>query len=153
MPAQIVNPATLGHFKLALNDGREIWLTQIIQWRTYGGLLCGYPHRVANEHHMDLAKRRALEHFGNDYPITGLEPEITPYDYPPPGQKMLFKCEALPPICSAAVFDSDTTSRDDGCNSSATIVWFQHEWGLPSQSVQEQIAVLDWDQIACDWDW
>lgn len=87
MQLQIVNPATLERFKLALNDDRDIWLTQIIQWRTYGGLLCGYPNRSANEYHVDEAKKKALEHFGDRYPITVLEPEVIAYDYPPSGKK------------------------------------------------------------------
>lgn len=153
MQTTMVNPATLGRFKFALNDGREIWLTQIIQWQTYGGLLCGYPNRSSNEFHLDAAKEKALEHFGDDYPITVLEPEITAYDYPPSGQRRLFPCEALPAIGSVAVFDSDATSRNEGYNSSATIVWFQSEWGLPSPKIQKQIAALDWDQIASDWSW
>lgn len=153
MQATRVNPANLGRVKFMLNDGREIWLAQIIQWRTYGCLLCGYPNRSSNEFHIDEAKKRAFEHFGDSRPITFLEPEITVYDYPPPVQRRLFKCEALPSVGSVAVFNSDATSRNEGCNSSATIVWFQPEWGLPDLNIQKQIAVLDWDQIASDWDW
>ena len=153
MQAQQLNPASLGGFEFTMNDGRQIWLTQIFQWRTYGGLLCGYPHRSMNEYHVEAAKEKALLHFGDCYPITVLEPEVTAYDYPPVGQRRIFECEAFPPICTAAVFDSVPTSRDEGCNSSATIVWFQHEWGPPCLKIQQEIAVLDWDLLACDWSW
>lgn len=106
-----------------------------------------------NEHHLIEARDRALKHFGDAYPITVLDPEITAYDYPPSGQRRIFKCEALPPISCAAIFDSVPTSRDDGCNSSALIVWFQSDWGLPSGDIQRKIGELDWDEIARDWMW
>lgn len=65
MQTSTVNPAALGNFELSLRDGRTIWLSRIVQWRTYAGMLFGYPTRHGNEHHIDYAKRRAADFFDN----------------------------------------------------------------------------------------
>ena len=150
---EIIHPASLGQFEFSMNGGRKIWLFEIYQWRTYGGLLCGYPNKSVNEGKEEQARDIAKTHFGKDYPITSLPPEITEHDFPPPGHKKYYRCLAFPAITSAAVFNSTSTSRNGGGCSSATIVWYQDEWGPPSLKIQKEIAALDWDEIAYDWDW
>lgn len=153
MVLSTANPATLGQFELTMADGRKIWMTKLEQWLTYGGLLCGYPHREMNEYHLTRLKETALELSDEGSRPTLLDPEITAYDYPPPGRRRIFKCEALPPVSSVAIFTSVPTKRDEGCNSSATIAWFQHDWGKPRSEICQEIVSLDWEQIAKDWMW
>jgi len=147
------NPATFGQFEITMPDGRLLWLERLQQWRTYTGLLCGYPHREMNERHLDSDKEHAIERMGKDYPLTLLPPTVTAYDYPPAGQPKFAPCEALPPIFSVAIWTSFSTSRDEGCNSSAMIAWYQAQWGIPDEGIVSQIKALDWDAIAQDWDW
>lgn len=106
-----------------------------------------------NDSHIVADKKNAVERMGTDYPLTLLSPAITAYDYPPAGQPKFPPCEALPPVFSVAIWNSFSTSRDEGCNSSAMIAWYQAQWGIPDEGVVSQIKELDWDAIAQDWDW
>ncbi len=162
MSEQQTPPDFFRTFAFPLSTGRVIQLSELIQWQTYDGLLCGFPYREVNEERIDLARNRALKLLGDQYPITVLEPEITAYDdFPTAEQRQeagyfgiyAFKCEALPPVCCAAIFESSPTSRDEGCVSSGILIWFQHEWGTPTIEIQRQIGKLDWGQIARDWWW
>lgn len=147
------NPATFGQFEIINDKGRLIRLDDLTQWRTYSGMLCGYPGKPINEGIIERNAERAGKCMCPKYPLTLLPPAITAYDYPPAGRPRLYPCEALPPIFSVAIWTSFPTSRDEGCNSSAMIAWYQAQWGIPDEGIVSQIKALDWDVIAQDWDW
>ena len=60
--------------------------------------------------------------------------------------------ETLPPILSVAVFDSDNVGHMEAC-SSALVVWYQDQWGLPTTLVAKVLQQLDWAEYASDWTW
>ena len=145
-------PTDYKQMAVTLSDGREIWLTNLQQHQTYGGLLCGYPNRRKNEDHLEADAQRAAKEFDNRYPPVMIPPLIRTYPNHNP-HRLMGPCEALPGIFSAALFTSDPVDSREGCNSSALIVWYQDDWGKPGPDTLEKIQAIEWNTIAVDWSW
>jgi hypothetical protein len=138
---------------LRLQSGREIYLDEIVQWRTYSGLLEGIPFKQMNDEIIARALQSARKKIDLSVPIHLLEP---------PREKLHFsrnqsvrpqrEYERIPAIACAAAFESFDPARDKDCFSSCLIfLWFQNEWALPiAPSIVTQIRKINWDELAED---
>lgn len=80
---------------ITLSSDREIWLTNLRQSQTYGGLLCGYPHRRMNEDHIETDAQSAAKEFDNRYPPVMIPPRIRTNPNSNP-RRIMGPCEAEP---------------------------------------------------------
>lgn len=148
----VIDPQVRGRFELTLLDGRKVQMVRLLQWQAYEGLLEGHPGPRVNELTVRFAKDSVEEQFKTDYPVTVISPALSLFEFPELGADDFESCEVLPAIACGAIFDSSPTSKGmDEDNSSAVIVWFQDEWGPPTPSICDQIANLNWDEVAGDW--
>ena len=156
-PAAMTHPLLAGRFLVTLEDQREIELKTFSQRLTYLGLICGTPNRAMNrdlmESHLRLAKDKQDRLSVPLKPIM-LEPAVA---LVPSNQFGLTADiqnphEALPPVLSIAVFDSNAVSSQEAC-SSTLVVWYQDQWGLPTSAALEYLRKLEWAKHARDWSW
>lgn len=138
--------------KLELHSGRVIAMTGIRQSLTYRGLLAGLPTRELNERHikqeLDEARKDVPE--GHDPLLLQPTPTVT-------GKKVRGtdeQEERLPRVTCIAAFDSGPLQRDESePYSSAVLVWYQDEFGLPNEVTIARIRAVDWEVIAWNWCW
>ncbi len=153
-----------------LADARPILLDELIQFRTYAGLLVGLPEERHVGSVVDQALNRAQEHFG-DKPVPHmLEFELVDYEQEVASSRLdkagrLAHADQrpqrkvgrrLPLVTCMASFECPVTvSPPVGvgvfAKSIATLVWFQETFGPPlAGQVIECIRILDWAAIAVD---
>jgi len=137
---------------IALSTGRELGLQALTQQLTYEGLLEGLPTTRINKSQMDrlVAEQRAKVN-----PVYLVAPIETPIDLGP-GRSYPFGSPAtLPEVTCIGRFRSEPFGeRDPGCYSELTIIWFQSEFAMPIEpSVLEEIASLDWDALASNFEY
>ena len=144
-----------GSWRIELSTGREIELDEIRQYRTYAGLLEGLVGNV------DENIEYALELANDAFP----EEEAPPALIPPTvlhghmrtrsanGEELESPWWSLPEIATIARFNSSEPAKDQKQHaSSLVLVWFQSQWGIPSDpALIAKIKELDWDALAWDW--
>jgi len=153
------HPLLAGHYRLILSDNRVIELATLNQQLTYLAFLFGNPTRSMNRDlmrsHVQIAEERQCR-LSLRLKSVLMQPAVTPiqvHAHPRDLEEgILNPYEALPPILSVAVFDSTAVGAIEAC-SSALVVWYQDEWGLPTRPVIEALGKLDWTEYACDWTW
>lgn len=142
-------------FEITVKDGRSIHLESLYQYETYSGLMEGVPTRKYNAKKVQGVIRRARQIISSNG-----EPHLLP----PPEQKLEIPEEEwfdidepaeLPRIASMGSFTSLASARDpDADCSSLTVVWFQDEFGPPSDpEVLSKFSTIDWRSIAVDGYW
>jgi hypothetical protein len=134
-----------------LSTGRELGLQELAQQLTYEGLLEGLPTRESNRSRLDrlVAERAKVR------PVYLVAPIETPID-PGPGRTYPFGSPAaLPEVTCIGRFRSEPIGEKDPiCYSELTIVWFQSEFAMPiERAVLEEIARLDWDAVASNFEY
>ena len=137
--------------RFELNDGREISLRELYQYRTYEGYLVGLPHPyMAFKQAIDVSRKK----------FKGLD--ATPIVLPPVLHTGTFLNGAfrssfmtVPLVCSIACFSSDSPASDKTkTNSDAIVLWFQDSFGLDlDERTTAQFREIDWKSAAVDWDW
>ena len=137
--------------RFELNDGREICLRELYQYRTYEGYLVGLPHPyLAFKQAIDVSRRK----------FKGLD--ATPIVLPPVLHAGTFlngtfrsSFMTVPLVCSIACFSSDSPATDNTkTNSDAIVLWFQDSFGLDlDERTTVQFREIDWKSGAVDWDW
>lgn len=139
-----------------LADGRELWLTSLHQYRTYGGVLCGLPETdEVRAWPIEGAVRTAeqLFHCGPSR-IAILPPELmlSTVVTARGGKREEATVEFLPAVCSIGTFESKTPAFNPGADGSeVVVVWFQGTFGPPEAGyVTKCIQEIDWDEFACD---
>jgi len=153
------------HCSLRLESGRVITLERLTQTRTYSGLLEGTPNKWSNDRSIEATLsriRRDESSLGEPYLI---DPERRDYLREPGDMQAIidrqqsYREEAnhipewLPPVECVGVFDSLKTARDHTKHaSSLTIVWYQDDFGFDKIPV-ERLRLVEWDQLATDWEY
>ncbi len=150
VPGPPLNPAGLGAHRIELRSGRTLRFEHYCQYRTYSGVLCGYPKRSDVRREIERHLRHAGAGSTGPQPVL-LVPRMTAYAYPPEGGIEDDPCEALPPVTTVARFESRPVG--DGDASWVQVVWFQHAWGLPPAEVLDDLRVIDWERHATDESW
>lgn len=137
-----------------LEDGREIFLTRIQQLRTYGGYLCGMPSDPERDVSLALAGARTWDQNFHGEPFLVPAPIIRCLEPAPRGPRSFAMPWAiLPQVTTFAQFRSQMPARDDSeVYSSALFVWWQPEFGMPSDTdLIERIRAVSWERYAKDW--
>ncbi len=145
-------------FTLQLDeDARTVSLRTLHQSATYAGLLAGYPRTVGS--HVQEAKKHAEHLFQCAKPGAAVVPSRLragtllsrskrdgPLDYREP-------VRLLGAVTCMAEFISGKPAHDsDGIYSSAVLVWFQDDWGLPKdEAVLASLRAVRWREAAWDW--
>lgn len=137
---------------LKLASGREITLNRIMQSRTYAGLLEGAPNPKWNDRIIADALERATQMPCVLGPAVLISPKRVP-PKPTSDSDVWYVEEWLPPIECIGDFQSISPAHDMSRDaSSLTIVWYQHDFGIDSNAIDE-IQTVDWDRCASDWDY
>jgi hypothetical protein len=136
--------------------GREIWLTALHQYRTYGGVLCGLPDNDAvRAWPIEGAVRMADQLFQCEPSrIAILAPQLmlSTVVTARKGKREERTIEFLPAVCSIATFESKAPAAlPDSEGSELVAVWFQSAFGPPEAGhVTRCIQAIDWDEFASD---
>jgi hypothetical protein len=145
---------------IALLTGRNVTLTSLTQFLTYGGLLAGRPDGKADhERQVRYAIERAEQVFGVERKAIHVLPPVlfvSQVRRERPGAEPESRTvEYLPPVCSLGRIESSMPVHDpDGDGSQLVVVWFQENFGLPDPNVlKESFSGIPWDAIAVDWSW
>ena len=149
------HPKNSPHPKLQLADGRMISLVSMNQSFIYAGDLLGaITHPESRV--LDTLRRAQRLHPNVSEAFVVLPPTLLTYSHP--SAPMLAPPErnlgpvTLPRIAVIAMFDSGPLAKvDSECSSSLVVIWFQDKFGDPAQEIIEQIAQLDWNELAWDW--
>lgn len=146
-------------YQITLNSGRDIYLDQLYQYRTYAGLSVGYPIPSHNEEVIQTAleytKEKLWCQWGKPFLMI---PNQTPMNLSDAERDRyrMYTSEIparLPEIACLAHFESYNPARDKNAMGSALgVVWFQDVFGLPSDEIVEQMKSIDWDGFAFDHD-
>jgi hypothetical protein len=133
-------------------SGRTLSMGRLSQWRTYEGLLAGRPDKEMNQRRIGdlLEEARSLAVAGCG--VFLIEPVPKVRELQRRGEKVVE--ERLPAICCAARFDSGELTPSGDPYSSLVVAWFQEEFGLPTDpGILGQIAGIDWERHAAEWNW
>lgn len=142
---------------LRLSDGRDLFLTRVEQHRTYGAMLCGFPHSPEDKVSTALAEAKKWDEGFHGEPVIipatilrGIKSAPTDPRFASFGRRAW---AMLPQVTTFAEFRSDKTANDDGeVFSSALLVWWQAQFGIPSdEDLLARIRTVDWCLFAKDW--
>lgn len=125
---------------------------RLSQWRTYEGLLAGIPDKEMNQRRIGdlLDEARRLAFAGCNAFL--IQPVVKVRELQRRGEKVVE--ERLPAISCLARFDSTSLTTSDEPYSSLVVAWFQEAFGLPADpDILGQIAGIDWERHAVEWNW
>ena len=148
--------STDAHWTTVLADGREVWLTALHQYRTYAGVLCGFPDTdEVRAWPIGGAVRMADQLFHCEPSrIVVLPPELmlSTVVRQRGGKREEATIEFLPAICSIGTFESKNPAFDaDADGSELVAVWFQGAFGPPEAGhVTKCIHSIPWEEYAGD---
>jgi hypothetical protein len=139
--------------KIMLSSGREVWLCELNQGLTYEGHIEGLPTMEMNKSHLDslVAEHQTRQPTTPFYLVPPVE---TPIDTPP-GRTYPFGLPSrLPGVTCTGRFQSRSIGEHNPFYvSKLTIIWLQSEFAMPIEpSPLEEIAKLDWDALACNFE-
>ena len=145
--------------ELLLANGRKIWLMNLNQYRTYGGLLCGIPFDPDADVERALVRARDWDNGFHLRPII-VPATIVRGERPPPAIRRHPGAPTgprpwafLPAVTSFGVFQSDARKDGNGCFASALVIWWQGHFGIPRDpGVLEAFLRMDWDNHVEEWD-
>ena len=136
---------------ISLHTGRKIFLEQLFQYRTYAGVLTGFPNAEINRSFIQRAIQYATQKIWIPTEPYLLEPEVRAIPLPAEIRAQLwYEPQKLPDVVCLAQFHSpQPTSGSDEAYSFLTVVWFQDQFALPiDASIKERLASIDWDTYA-----
>lgn len=146
-------------YQVTLNSGRDIYLEQLFQYRTYSGLSCGYPTPSHNkkviQRALEYTKEKLWCQWGKPFLMMPNQTPIHLSDAERERYRMYTSEEPskLPEIVCLAHFESYQPAQDKSAMGSALgVIWFQEGFGLPSNEIVEQMKSIDWDSFAFDHD-
>lgn len=157
-------------FVFYLQDGRPVLLDEIVQFRTYRGLLLGLPREERASSLMDQAAGYAQAHFGSEPVPQVIPPELVEYEQVTTSSHLdksgawvrtderphMQRGKRLPLVTCMASLECPVpikTPESIGVfmKSRATVVWFQEKFGLPAHDrILQCFRNLDWEKIAAD---
>jgi hypothetical protein len=140
--------------RVTLASGRDIELSNLEIFSSYGGMLEGYPCAPINDRLLaGLAERRESTY--RSQPVHLITP---PRSYPEVGWTRLAfgPVEQLPAVYCRASFRSGCTDEelDDVLHRSwLTVVWFQDDLARPvAEFVTAAVTGLAWEELAEDYE-
>jgi hypothetical protein len=144
-------------WEFLLVGGREIFLTRIQQHRTYGGMLCGLPDDPERTVARAVKESQAWDRNFHGAPVV-IPATIVSGIKPAPKDPMFARFgptawSILPQVTTFAEFQSLTTARDHSeVYSSALVVWWQGQFGIPRDAdLLQRLRSIDWIRYAKDW--
>ena len=146
------HPVDFGQeLRFVLKDGREIFLTELYQYRTYEGYLSGLPHPY-------VAFRQAIDVLRAKFEGFDAQPIVLPpvaYAGVFAEGILRFNWMTVPLVCSIACFSSNSPVSDlSKTRSDALVLWFQDSFGLErDERTVTQFLAIDWNSGAVDWDY
>lgn len=145
------HPAEFAHWSFKLLSGREIRLAEFHQFKLYAGLLAGIPTDTAR--FASNAIQEAHRLVPGSLPMLVLQPVFREFNHAKFAIETSTKHRVLPPIASAAVFNSNSIgSSPDNPYSSLKVIWFQDTFGLPDDpQTLNQLTAIDWEREAMGW--
>ena len=140
-----------GLFRLQLDGGEIIHLEEIIQSKTYAGLLEGLPTKKMNKRLISGAEDKTRKLWGH-------KPElIKPIETKIETERKYFlgTPAAIPKITCMARFKCFEPVKDKSKDySEASIVWYQGNFALPIDStICDKIKALSWRNVAFDFEY
>lgn len=137
--------------RITLRAGRIIRISQLEQYGTYSGLLCGLPDPAMTARFTEdlLDAGRKMMSLGKPLLI---EPELRHREVRNRHGDVRVE-ERLPPVACLACFESMELPNSEEPYSSLVVAWFQDRFGEPDAAILERIAAIDWDQRATAWCW
>ncbi|MBL8376550.1 MAG: hypothetical protein JNM79_01625 [Burkholderiales bacterium] len=138
---------------LDMQAGGRAWIDDLIQCRTYAGVLLGVPDDPVDA--IVRAMRSVKHHFNfYDGPACVLPPRLHKglRRVVNDGVEEFHAWRLLPSITSYALLTSTDLARDED-HSSVVVIWFQDAFGLPDDAVIAQMRAIDWRRYAVDWGW
>jgi hypothetical protein len=147
------------HCFITLLSGRSIDLYRLNQSKIYAGMLEGLPMASTNNTLIE-ARLKDAQVLSPDHAPHLLEPSRRNYDriagdcdtYT---AALGYSAEFLPNVVCVGCFSSWEPARDKSKDfSGLTVVWFQNEYGLPSDPhTLERLRSIDWEKLAWDGDY
>jgi hypothetical protein len=155
-PGGYASISTEARWTTVLEDGREVFLTALHQYRTYDGVLCGVPDSDEVRGWPIEGAVRAADQLFQCEPsrVAILPPELmlSTVATVRGGKREEVMVEFLPAVCSIATFESKTPAfAPEADGSELVAVWFQRAFGPPeSGHVTDCIRKIAWDEFASD---
>ncbi len=148
-----------------LLSGRSISLNELIQFRTYGGLIEGTPDGEANDRFIEWALDRARKSSVENGEPALIAPDRRNFDRTPGDMDAIIEFkkqrpkafqrlpEFMPDITCIGTFRSAQPAHDSGKDgSSLTVVWYQSNFGFDHVAI-DKLRALDWENLAVDWEY
>jgi len=148
------------HCAIYLDCGRKITLDELVQSRTYWGMMLGSPNNKSNDRNIDRAIKLAANHLVGEMGTPHLiHPNRRNYRAEPGDMddiqaKTSRVIEWLPHVRCIGVFTSFPPARDESkFQSCLTVVWYQDEYAMPfDEEVLKAIKSMNWNKLAADLD-
>ena len=143
---------------LVLDDGREIFLRNLAQHRTYAGLLCGMPCEPEYDVRRAISQARDWDRDFHPRPAIIPAPILRGIKPAPTEQHPKFPIGPrpwahLPVITSFGIFGSTPRPGANGSFASALVIWWQGHFGVPADpGVLASLRALRWDAHVEEWD-
>jgi hypothetical protein len=136
--------------RIKLLSGQTIFLKELCQTETYGGLLEGLPTREMNKRILERIHQKYSASLSGLFMLQPIETLIQGIDSYPFGTPAL-----IPSIQCVACFRALEPTRNKFFDySELTIVWFQKNFALPIDPIVLQaIQSLDWENHATDFEY
>jgi hypothetical protein len=146
------HPKEFKGWKIVQSDGRELIVETLHQENIYADSLLGGLHYPTDYLLESIARAEALYPYEKSSPII-LPPslywgrKIMMVD----GEDKGYEWMTLPRVrCIAELFCAKPVREKDQPLSSAIVIWFQDQFGLPDEQVQAQLQTIDWKKQGSD---
>ena len=142
---------TLHFDRFTLDCGAMVCMEEMVQWRTYVGLLIGVPNEEMNQRRLENAKKQAGKKLFGKWPVHLITPKVS-IKSRVRGSGRVKTYPMLPANACAATFDSDSVKKAGHDGSMLKIVWFQDDWAFPvAPEIFKKIRALPWSDLAKDY--
>jgi hypothetical protein len=129
--------------RITLIRGRDIYLSSLNQWQTYGGLLEGIPTIDLNRRIIERTFVQASQNSNAVHVVFAPETPIDDSDY------RFGKPATLDPITCVGQFESNAIGESLSHGSVLTLIWFQPQFAFPiSDPALTAIQTIDWVKYA-----
>ena len=133
---------------LTLKSGRVIGISLIRQYKTYGGLLCGFRDAAMVARCTSYLLEVGREIYSGEAYLVAPQIKRTAMM----GREGPRTEERLPAVACLAIWDSSELPGSDHVYSALLVAWFQQSFGDIDQAVLDEVAAIDWERHAMGWD-
>jgi hypothetical protein len=149
-------PKTWPKWGVPRADGRKVELESLHQSYIYAGDLLGAM--LHPEKHIAWIRKKAAALYPSiKAPAVVIPPVLFEYSVEVRPRRLVAPEQdigpvTLPRVAVIAELSSHTPARDHAeCFSSLVVIWFQEKFGDAPAEIQQQVAELDWNELAFDW--